>query len=68
MADLACDLACRITSPYFPLAPHFVHLIVSDAFGFLGISNLALPHEHLIPTWVVVTGAISFCWRATNCC
>lgn len=53
------DLACRITSPYLPLAPHFAHLIMSDALGFLGISNLSLPHEHLMPTWVVVIAATS---------
>lgn len=43
-----------MTSPYRPLAPHLAHLIVSDAFGFFGISNLALPHEHLMSTVVVV--------------
>lgn len=53
-ADLIWVLAWLMTTPYLPLAPHLAHVMVSEALGFLGISNLELPHEHLIPTWLVV--------------
>lgn len=53
---LACVLVVRVTSPYFPVAPHLAQEISSEGRRVLGTLNLSLPQLHLTVMVPVVIG------------